>query len=193
MRDSYECERGARERTGGALEGCGCRGHSWNARTTLPSSWRPWPTSSTPTCSWSARTGWGRPSPASRLLGYQHGRHRARVDLKAYGTAPIVDLARLLALERAGRRRAPWLDCGPRPIRETAGRIAVDLAAAFADLQQLRLDHHAARRTAGAPADDSVALGELSLLQRRRLRETMQLIHVGQESLRIAYRTDLIA
>jgi signal-transduction protein with cAMP-binding, CBS, and nucleotidyltransferase domain len=75
----------------------------------------------------------------------------------------------------------------------TAGRIAVELGAAFEDLQQLRLGHQAARRTAGAPADDIVALGELSALQRRRLKETMHLIHVGQESLRIAYRTDLIA
>jgi signal-transduction protein with cAMP-binding, CBS, and nucleotidyltransferase domain len=99
-----------------------------------------------------------RRRPASRLLGYQHGPHRARVDLKARGTAPIVDLA-----------------------------------AAFDDLQQLRLGHQAARLTAGAPADDVVTIGELSALQRRRLRDAMHLVHVCQESLRIAYRTDLIA
>jgi hypothetical protein len=106
------------------------------------------------------------------------------------------------------RRSLTWPGCwpwrgpagdghrGPRAGRGPSGngwQIAVDLAAAFDDLQQLRLGHQAARRTAGAPADDIGALGELSSLQRRRLRETMQLIHVGQESLRIAYRTDLIA
>jgi hypothetical protein len=38
-----------------------------------------------------------------------------------------------------------------------------------------------------------VAIGELTALRRRRLKDAMHLVHVCQESLRITYRTDLIA
>lgn len=130
---------------------------------------------------------------ASGLLSHWHGPQGGRVDLKAHGTAPIVDLARLFALE-AGR---PEMGTVARLLaaahQGTAGRVAIDLAAAFEDLQQLRLGHQAAHLAAGTPADGIVAIGELSALQRRRLKDTMHLVHICQESLRITYRTDLIA
>jgi CBS domain-containing protein len=130
---------------------------------------------------------------AAGFLGHLRGEHRGRIDLKAHGTAPIVDLARLFALE-AGRPETGTVARLHAAVDQgTAGRVAIDLAAAFDDLQQLRLDHQAARLATGAPADDIVAIGELTALQRRRLKDAMHLVHVGQESLRIAYRTDLIA
>ena len=134
-----------------------------------------------------------RRRPAAGLLWHLGREHRGRIDLKAHGTAPIVDLARLFALE-AGRPEAGTVArLRAAADQGTAGRVAIDLAAAFDDLQQLRLGHQAARLAAGAPADDIVALGELSALQRRRLKNAMHLVHICQESLRIAYRTDLIA
>jgi CBS domain-containing protein len=75
----------------------------------------------------------------------------------------------------------------------TAGTAATDLAAAFEYLQQLRLHHQADRLAAGAVPDDAVALAELTTLQRRWLKDTALLIHTCQESVRITYRTDLIA
>ena len=119
--------------------------------------------------------------------------HHGRVDLKAHGTAPIVDLARLFALE-AGRPETGTVARLQAAADEgTAAKIAADLAAAFDDLQQLRLRHQAACQAAGAPADDVMALSELPTLQRRRLKDAMHLIHICQERLRITYRTDLIA
>ena len=134
-----------------------------------------------------------RRRPASGLLSHWHGGHHGRVDLKAHGTAPIVDLVRLFALE-AGRPETGTVARLQAAADEgTAGKIAADLAAAFDDLQQLRLRHQAACQAAGAPADDVMALSELPTLQRRRLKDAMHLIHICQESLRITYRTDLIA
>jgi signal-transduction protein with cAMP-binding, CBS, and nucleotidyltransferase domain len=45
----------------------------------------------------------------------------------------------------------------------------------------------------GAPRDDVIALSELTARQRQRLRDAMHLVQICQESLRITYRTDLIA
>jgi hypothetical protein len=116
-----------------------------------------------------------------------------RIDLKAQGTAPIVDLARLFALE-AGRPETGTVARLHAAVDEgTAGKLAIDLAAAFEDLQQLSVEHQAACLAAGAPADEMVAIGELTALRRRRLKDAMHLVHVCQESLRITYRTDLIA
>jgi signal-transduction protein with cAMP-binding, CBS, and nucleotidyltransferase domain len=76
----------------------------------------------------------------------------------------------------------------------TAGRAtAADLAAAFECLQQLRLGHQTSRLAAGAPPDDVIALAELTMLQRRWIKDSLHLVHTCQESVRIAYRVDLIA
>jgi CBS domain-containing protein len=134
-----------------------------------------------------------RRRPTAGLLCQLRGAHRGRIDLKAHGTAPIVDLARLFALEAGRPKTATVARLRAAADQGTAGRIAIDLAAAFDDLQQLRLGHQAACLAAGAPANDIVAVGELSALQRRRLKQAMHLAHICQESLRITYRTDLIA
>ncbi|HKQ00577.1 MAG TPA: DUF294 nucleotidyltransferase-like domain-containing protein [Actinomycetes bacterium] len=134
-----------------------------------------------------------RRQPSAGFLYHLRWEPRGRIDLKAHGTAPIVDLARLFALE-AGRPEGGTVARLHAAVDEgTAGKLAIDLATAFEDLQQLRFDHQAACLAAGAPADDIVAIGEFTTLQRRRLKDAMHLVHVCQESLRISYQTDLIA
>jgi CBS domain-containing protein len=133
---------------------------------------------------------WRRPP-----LGFLHhlrGDHHGRIDLKAHGTAPIVDLARLLALEAGDPAVATTARLQTAADHGTAGTAAADLAAAFEYLQQLRLRHQAGRLAAGAAPDDAVPLAELTALQRRWLKDTAELLRTCQESVRIAYRTDLI-
>jgi len=134
---------------------------------------------------------WRRP-PLGFLHHHLRGDHHGRIDLKAHGTAPIVDLARLLALEAGSPEVATTARLQAAAEHGTAG-TAADLAAAFEYLQQLRLHHQAERLTAGAVPDDAVALAELTMLQRRWLKDTALLIHTCQESVRIPYRTDRIA
>lgn len=74
----------------------------------------------------------------------------------------------------------------------TAGTAAADLVAAFEYLQQVRLRHQGGRLAAGAVQDDVVVLTELTALQRCWLKDAVHLLHTCQESVRIAYRTDLI-
>ena len=84
---------------------------------------------------------WRRPP-----LGFLHhlrGDHQGRIDLKAHGTAPIVDLARLLALEVGSPEVATTARLKAAAEHGTAGTAAADLAAAFEYLQQLRLRHQA--------------------------------------------------
>jgi CBS domain-containing protein len=134
-----------------------------------------------------------RRRPASGLLSHWPGGHHGRVDLKAHGTAPIVDLARLLALEAGRPETGTVARLQAAADQGRAGTAAIGLLDVFDYLQQLRLRHQAACQAAGAPADDVMALSELTTLQRRRLKDAMHLIHICQESLRITYRTDLIA
>jgi CBS domain-containing protein len=134
-----------------------------------------------------------RRRPMSGFLWHLRGEYRGRIDLKARGIAPIVDLARLFALEASSPETATVARLRAAVDRGTAGTAAIDLAAAFDYLQQLRLGHQAARVAAGAPADDVVAFSELTELQRHRFKQAMHLVHICQESLRITYRTDLIA
>jgi CBS domain-containing protein len=133
---------------------------------------------------------WRRPP-----LGFLHhlrGDHQGRIDLKAHGTAPIVDLARLLALDAGDPAVATTARLQVAADHGTAGTAAADLAAAFEYLQQLRLRHQADRLAAGAVPDDAVPLAELTALQRRWFKDTAELLRTCQESVRIAYRTDLI-
>jgi CBS domain-containing protein len=133
---------------------------------------------------------WRRPP-----LGFLHhlrGDHHGRIDLKAHGTAPIVDLARLLALEAGDPAVATTARLQAAVDHGTAGSAAADLAAAFGYLQQLRLRHQADQLAAGAVADDAVPMAELTALHRRWLKDSAELLHTCQESVRIAYRTDLI-
>jgi signal-transduction protein with cAMP-binding, CBS, and nucleotidyltransferase domain len=77
--------------------------------------------------------------------------------------------------------------------RGTIGRTAADLAAAFEYLQELRLCHQADQLQAAAALDDLVTLAELGALERRWLKDAFHLLHTCQESVRIAFHTDLIA
>jgi CBS domain-containing protein len=129
-------------------------------------------------------------------LGFLHqlrGDRHGRVDLKAHGTAPIVDLARLVALEAGSAELATVARLRAATERRTVGKTTADLAAAFEYLQEVRLRHQAGRLQAGAAPDDVVALADLGALERRWLKDAFHLLHTCQEGVRIAFQTDLIA
>jgi CBS domain-containing protein len=56
------------------------------------------------------------------------GEHRSRIDLKAHGTAPIVDLARLFALSAGRPETATVARLRAAADQGTAGKIAIDPA-----------------------------------------------------------------
>jgi CBS domain-containing protein len=133
-----------------------------------------------------------RRRPPLGFLRHLRGEQRGQINLKAHGTAPIVDLARLLALEAGSPEIATVARLRTAADRGMAGTATVDLAAAFEYLQQLRLRHQADRLAAGAAPDDVLGLAELTALQRRWLKDAVHLLHTCQESVRITFRTDQI-
>jgi CBS domain-containing protein len=134
-----------------------------------------------------------RRRPPLGFLRQLRGDHHGRVDLKAHGTAPIVDLARLLALQAGSAELATVARLRAATERGTVGRAAADLTAAFEYLQEVRLRHQAAQVQASATPDDVIALADLGALERRWLKDAFHLLHTCQESVRIAFQTDLIA
>jgi CBS domain-containing protein len=133
-----------------------------------------------------------RRRPPLGFLRHLRGEQRDRIDLKAHGTAPIVDLARLLALEAGSPETGTVARLRAAADRGRAGTAAADLAAAFEYLQQVRLRHQADRLAAGAAPDDVLALAELTALQRRWLKDVTHLLHTCQQSVRSTFRTDQI-
>jgi CBS domain-containing protein len=139
-----------------------------------------------------ARTALRRRPPLG-FLRQLRGDHHGRVDLKAHGTAPVVDLARLLALEAASAEVATVARLRTAAERGTVGRTAADLAAAFEYLQDLRLRHQVGQLRAGLAPDDALVLADLRALERRWLKDAFHLLHTCQQSVRISFQTDLIA
>jgi CBS domain-containing protein len=134
-----------------------------------------------------------RRRPPLGFLRQLRGDHQGRIDLKAHGTAPIVDLARLFALEAASAEMATVARLRTVTEPGTVGRTAADLAAAFEYLQEVRLRHQAQQLEAAATPDDLVALADLGALERRWLKDAFHLLHTCQEGARIAFQADLIA
>jgi CBS domain-containing protein len=133
-----------------------------------------------------------RRRPPLGFLRHLHGDHQGRIDLKAHGTAPIVELARLHALEAGSPETTTVGRVRSAAEHGTAGTAAPDLVAAFEYLQQVRLRHQVSRLTAGAAPDDRIDPAALTALQRRWLKDALQLLQTCQDNVRIAYRTDLI-
>ena len=134
-----------------------------------------------------------RRRPPLGFLRQLRGDHRGRIDLKAHGTAPIVDLARLLALEAGSAEIATVARLRAATERRTVGRTTADLATAFEYFQEVRLRRQAGQLQAGAAPDDVIALADLGALERRWLKDAFGLLHTCQESVRIGFHTDLIA
>jgi CBS domain-containing protein len=134
-----------------------------------------------------------RRRPPLGFLRHLRGDHQGRIDLKAHGTAPIVDLARLLALEAGCVEIATVARLRTATERRTVGRTVADLATAFEYLQEVRLRHQASQLQAAAAPDNLVPLADLGALERRWLKDAFHLLSTCQEGVRIAFQADLIA
>ncbi len=116
------------------------------------------------------------------LLPGRGGLRRDEIDLKLRGTTPVVDLARLYALE-AGFSGTNTL----ARLKAAGGNssLSVDdaeeLAAAFELLSVLRLRHQRALIARGLPADNLVPMNELSALERRELKDALRVVYRVQQ------------
>jgi len=137
-----------------------------------------------------AKSALGFSPPASLMLRLKGG--SSEVDLKRNGITPIVYLARCYGLEvGSGARntlerldatvRAGLLDDGVRTL----------VAGAYRFLLGLRLRLQLTLAAAGQPSRNTVALSELSAIERSRLKDSFRAISNWQEGAAYHYRTDL--
>lgn len=124
----------------------------------------------------------------------RRGDQRDLIDLKHRGTAMVVDLARIFALEAGrtetstvARLRSAWPEAS---ISETE---AESLISAFELLSQLRLRHQRSQIERGEEPTNLVVYPDLSPIEQRELKESLQAIARVQRGLATAYHTGRIA
>ncbi|MBK1669046.1 histidine kinase [Rhodovibrio sodomensis] len=125
--------------------------------------------------------------PLGLLRGFatiRSGEHKRQLDLKHAGVVPVVDLARIYALQ--GRLKP----VNTRARLEAAGAAKLisqqggeDLLAAYDTIAETRLRHQARRVEQGAPPDNYMAPEELPQLERSHLRDAFVVVKGLQSSL----------
>ncbi|MFC4728674.1 putative nucleotidyltransferase substrate binding domain-containing protein [Coralloluteibacterium thermophilus] len=112
------------------------------------------------------------------------GAHRKRVDMKHGGVVPVVDLARLYALQA----RIPAVNTRARlEAAGAAGTISAsgarDLVEAYDLIATLRLEHQARLVRAGRPPDNYLAPADLSDFERGHLRDAFVVVRGMQSAI----------
>ena len=113
----------------------------------------------------------------------QNGKHKATLDLKHNGIAPIVDLARIYALSQ-GISAVNTIE----RIKQAAGSAAItkssaeNLLDAYEFLGILRVKHQARKLVQGLEADNYLSPKELSKLEREHLKDAFKVIKTLQDS-----------
>jgi CBS domain-containing protein len=113
----------------------------------------------------------------NRLVVEKEGEHKDRLNLKLKAIAPIVDLARLFALEK-GTPETGTLErlAALRATHTIVGRYGEELEQAFEFLMLLRIHRQQAQAAAGREPDNFVDPQELSALERKTAREAFGLV-----------------
>ncbi len=120
--------------------------------------------------------------------GEKHGIHKGKFDIKINGLCPIIDAARLSALETGvynTSTRARLAELKDR--RGTASAFSGELEQAFEFLMSLRLRHQFQQREEGGEPDNFIDPRDLGAMEKRLLKEAFKLILSVQEAARKKY------
>lgn len=124
------------------------------------------------------------------IITERKGPERGTFDIKVRGLCPIIDLARLAALE-AGvyhtSTRARFAELKDR--NGTVGSAVHELEQAFEFLMSLRLEHQFRQIEEGRAPDNRIDPRALGTLERRQLKETFRVIASIQEAAKQKYRS----
>jgi CBS domain-containing protein len=140
---------------------------------------------------------------------HKDGEHKNKLNLKLSGLTPIVDAARVMALdqgvEATGFRARLHEDSPHGLVTNTLDRLeevarrglikqdmAADLREAFSFITILRITHHLEARARGEMPDNFVDPASLNSLQRKMLKESFGVITKLQELLEHRYQTWLV-
>jgi CBS domain-containing protein len=120
----------------------------------------------------------------------KQGEHRNTFNIKINALCPIVDAARLSALElgiysTATIERLREMKERPGPVHG----LSDDLIQAFEFLMSLRLRHQFTQIRDGAPPDNFIDPSGLGMMDRRTLLEAFRIISLAQDALKAHYGT----
>ncbi|GIU95271.1 MAG: hypothetical protein KatS3mg012_1728 [Gaiellaceae bacterium] len=112
------------------------------------------------------------------------GEHVGRLDVKAGGVLPLVNLARLhaLAVGSTATRTVDRLRAAAARER-IPGETAAELEQAFATLCRVRLEHQAAQVVRGIAPDNHIDPAELPPAERRELKDAFRAIARAQKAI----------
>jgi CBS domain-containing protein len=119
------------------------------------------------------------------------GERKNKLDLKNKGLLPVVEIARVLAidLDLTTTNTFERLEgIGRAQIIDPA--IVNDMLESYSFLMLLRIDHHLQARASGHEPDNHINPEQLNSLQRKLLKESFGAIRRGQEELARHYLTD---
>ena len=118
------------------------------------------------------------------------GEHKQGLDIKMYGTGPIVNAARLFALD-AGVEATNTLDrlSGLASLRYLDDALLHDLQHSFEFLTLLRLEQQLQQSRTGQPMSNHVTPDRLTPLQKNMLKDTFQTIGRVQSFIDQRFRT----
>jgi CBS domain-containing protein len=121
------------------------------------------------------------------------GEHRSGLNLKIRAIAPLVDIARLFALEKGVRAAATWERLEALRGAQTLISDQIDdLEYAIEFITLLRIHHQFRQLEAGQPIDNFIRLEELSHLERKSLKNIFRLILRIQDLLLERYKSFII-
>ncbi len=126
--------------------------------------------------------------PLSLFQGFaliRSGEHRDTLDLKLNGVVPIVDLARVYALDgaiEAVNTRERLL--AARQAGALSEHAAADLVDAFDLISRIRLEHQARQVREGKKPDNFLPPSTLSAMERKHLKDAFGVVKSSQASLR---------
>jgi CBS domain-containing protein len=121
------------------------------------------------------------------------GEHKNRLNLKVNGLGPIVNIARLYALE-SGIAATGTLErlAAARAGHPLIARYGEELAHAFEFLSLLRIHHQLDQLRAGGAGDSFIDPEQLSRYEKKSLRDVFRLIGRVQDLIVEEYRTGLV-
>ena len=121
------------------------------------------------------------------------GEHKDGLNLKIKAVAPLVDLARLFALEQGVRPTSTWERLEAlRGGGTIIGDLVDELEYALEFVTLLRIHHQARQLEAGQPIDNFIRLDTLSHLERKALKDIFRLILKVQDLVLERYRAFII-
>ena len=121
------------------------------------------------------------------------GEHKDGLNLKIKAVAPLVDLARLFALEQGVRPSSTWERLEAlRGGGTIIGDLVDELEYALDFITLLRIHHQARQLEAGQPIDNFIRLDTLSHLERKALKDIFRLILKVQDLVLERYRAFII-